>query len=106
VERFAVYPFAGDIESVAARWTDSLRLLVRGADAVGLPSASNMTWILYRSNLQIFVQQMLMLANSGPKLSQDGTVTNIPVHRAINEDGQQISQWTTTIDAIASFLSA
>ena len=48
VERFAVYPFNGSVEDVAARWKDELRLLVDGASPVGLPTASNMTWVLYR----------------------------------------------------------
>ena len=106
VERFAVYPFAGDVESVAARWSNSLRSLVGGAEAVGLPTASNMTWIMYRSGPQVFVQQMLMLPGAGPQLLPGGTVGHIPARRTENEDGQGISQWSTTVEAVSAFLAA
>lgn len=106
VERFAIYPFAGDVESMAARWSDGLRSLLGGATAVGLPTACNMTWVLYRSGSNVFVQQMLMLPGIGPQLLPDGTVGQIPPHAEFNEDGQRISQWDTTIEAVAAFVAA
>jgi len=56
VERFAVYPIDGSVEDVAARWEGELRLLIDGAAAVGLPTASNMTWVLYRIGNEVLVQ--------------------------------------------------
>lgn len=106
VEQFEVYPFAGDVESVAARWSDALRSLLGGTESVGLPIASNMTWVLYRSGSKVFVQQMLMAAGVGPQLLPDGTVGHIHAHEDIDEDGQCISQWATTVDAISAFLAA
>ena len=43
VERFAVYPFAGPVEPVDARWLEELRALLGGVSAVDLPSTSNVT---------------------------------------------------------------
>src|SRR5690349_8160191 len=73
-ERFSVYAIAGTVEAVAAGWTDALRSLLTGAAAVGLPTAPNMTWVLYRFGSKVFVQQMLMLPGIGPRLSPDGRV--------------------------------
>lgn len=103
VERFAVHPFAGDVDSIAARWSAALRSLLAGAAAVGLPTASSITWVLYRVGSKVLVQQMLMLPGIGPKLLPDGTVGHIPVHNEVDEDGQCISQWTTTVEAVAAF---
>lgn len=104
VERFAVYPFAGPVDSVAGRWSEELRSLLTGISAVGLPTASNMTWVLYRSGPKIIVQQMLMLSGVGPQLLQDGKVANIPPHTEVNEDGNRISQWATTVEAVSAFV--
>ena len=105
VERFAIYPFAGSAESLAAGWFHELRLLVAGVPAVGLPTACNMTWVLYRFGSMVFVQQMLMLEGVGPKLSSSGKVEQIPAHHEVGEDGQAISQWTTTIEAVSAFVA-
>src|SRR5687768_8799380 len=86
VERFAVYGFDGTAEAVAARWKDELRVLVNGASAVGLPTAANMTWLLYRVGETVLVRQVLMLPRVGPKLAQGGKVVDIPDRMTVNED--------------------
>lgn len=105
-ERFAVYPFDGTAEAVAARWSGELRRLLEGAVAVGLPTAPNMAWVLYRSDREVIVQQMLMLPAVGPKLAQGGRVVDIPERTTVNEDGDRISEWMTTIEAVAAFVAA
>lgn len=105
-EGFGVYAITGSVEDVAAGWTDALRSLLAGSPAVGLPTAPNMTWVLYRHGSAVFVQQMLMLPGFGPRLSPDGRVEHIPAHREVSEDGGRISQWETTIKAIAAFVRA
>jgi hypothetical protein len=105
-ERFAVYAFDGTAEAVAARWRDQLRLLVDGASAVGLPTASNMTWLLYRVGKAVLVRQMLMLPGVGPKLAQGGSVVDIPECTTVTEDGDRISEWTTTVEAVSAFVAA
>lgn len=116
VERFTVFPFLGSVEAVAALWTQELNELAAGASAVGLPTASNMTWILYRRGASIKVHQMLLLRGckglprktrpSGPKLLKSGRVTSIPPYRAIDDEGHRISEWSTTLAAIRAFLAA
>ncbi len=91
---------------MAARWSDELRLLVGGVPAVALPTASNMAWVLYRFGSEALVQHMLMLPGVGPTLSRDGKVGDIPAHAAISEDGERISEWATTIEAISAFVAA
>src|SRR5690242_19740301 len=101
-ERFAVYPFQGSVEDVAARWTDELRLLIGGASAIGLPTAPNMTWVLYRVGDEVLVRQMLMLPGVGPKLAHGGRVIDIPERTTVDEDGGRVSEWATTIKAISA----
>lgn len=106
MERFAVHPFDGTAEAVAARWPGELRRLLGGAVAVGLPTASNMAWVLYRLGREVIVQQMLMLPGVGPTLAPGGRVSDIPAHTAVSEDGQALSQWATSIEAVAAFVAA
>jgi hypothetical protein len=106
VERFAVYPFDGSVEEVAARWKGELRLLIDGASAVGLPTASNMSWVLYRVGNEVFVRQMLMLPGVGPKLVRGGRVVDIPERTTVNVDGDHVSEWATTIEAVSAFVAA
>lgn len=105
LERFAVYPLAGTEEGIAARWLDELRLLISGTPAVGLPTASNMAWVLYRSGSEVRVRQMLMLSGVGPKLARSGKVTHIPAYAAFNADGERSSEWSTTVEAIRAFVA-
>jgi hypothetical protein len=106
VERFAVYPFDGSVEDVAARWKHELRLLIDGGSAVGLPTASNMTWVLYRIGKKVLVRQMLMLPGIGPTLARNGKVVEIPERATVNEDGDPISEWVTSVEAISAFVTA
>ena len=103
VERFAVYPIDGSVEDVAARWEGELRLLIDGASAVGLPTASNMTWVLYRIGNEVLVQQFLMLPGNGPRLARGGRVVDIPERTTVDEDGVRISEWATSVEAVSAF---
>lgn len=116
VERFTVHPFLGSVEAVAALWLQELKELAAGAPAVGLPTASNMTWILYRRGARVKVHEMLMLHGfkgvprknrpKGPKLLKSGRVTDIPAYRALSNDGERISEWSTTVAAVRAFVAA
>jgi hypothetical protein len=105
VERFAIYPFLRPIEHVAARWKDELRALIVGAEAVGLPTASNMTWVFYRFEQRVLVRQMLMLPGSGPKMLRTMKVIKIPTYRSADTKREPVSEWATTVDAIRAFLA-
>ena len=112
-ERFTVVPFLGTVEAVEARWIKEIHLLAAGAAAVGLPTASNMTWILYRMASTVKVHQMLILdgpprkfQRSGPKLLRSGKVTEIPAYSAETDEGTRISEWSTNIACIRAFLSS
>jgi hypothetical protein len=115
-ERFTVFPFLGTVEPVVGLWQDQLRSLVTGVSAVGLPTASNMTWILYRFGSKVKIHQMLMLhgmrelpskfRHQGPRILRSGKVIKIPDYAAVDEDGERISEWTTTIAAVCKFLVA
>lgn len=105
VERFAVYPILGMVEDVAVTWPIALRSLVSGSDAVGLAVASNMGWLFYRFGNKVLVQQSLFVQGWGGELNMTGNVTRVPAHQRVLDDGEQISEWSTTIHAIRVFLA-
>ena len=105
VERFAIYPFLGDVEVLENGWHDELRSLLDGSPAVGLPTASNMTWVLYRIGDDVRIRQMLMLPGVGPTLSSSGRVADIPAYSGEPDDaGRLPSEWSTTVGAVRRFL--
>lgn len=104
VERFAVFPFKGTAVAVARRWEGQLRALLDGAPAVGLPTASNMAWILYCVGPEVRVQQILLLPGDGPHLAPDGGVERIPPREIANAQGEAISEWAITLNAIRAFV--
>ena len=104
-ERFDVYPFLGSVEVVQDRWRVELGRLVGGRRAIGLATASNMTWVLHRYGSAVRVNEMAMMCGIGPRLTTGGRVTRIRPCPVFNDDGQRISVWTTTVEAIRSFLT-
>jgi hypothetical protein len=104
VERFAVHPVAGTEEDVATRWRDELRSLISEASAIGLATAPHAAWVLYRLDNDVRVHQTLMLPDVGPQLACAGKVINIPAYTAYSAEGERISEWSTTVEAIRAFV--
>jgi hypothetical protein len=102
-ERFAVYPLAGTVNDVATGWSRELRRLIAGRTAVGLPTAPNMAWLLYRFGRKVLVHQSLIFPGWRGKLVSAGNITRVPPYRSASVDGQQISEWSTTIAAVRAF---
>ncbi len=106
VEQFAVYPVAGTVEDVADRWNDELDYLVKGAQAIGLQTATNMAWVLYRVDQRVLVHQNLITPAWGGEVSPNGTIVRVPPYTSKSKDGRGVSEWTTTLEAVRAFLEA
>lgn len=62
-------------------------------------------WICYLEGSQVFVQERLFVPGAhDADFDGDGIVCERAVREEVNEDGNPISQWETTKDAIESFL--
>jgi hypothetical protein len=66
-----------------------------GKPAVALVHDPRSAWVIYRENDLCFVQQ---------KLSLDGRFSDLQPRETTTEDGEEISEWPTTIEAIRQFL--
>jgi hypothetical protein len=96
-ELFACYPITGTIDDLPADWRNALTRLVDGATYVALIHDPRFAWFIYRDGGSCFVQQIL---------SPDGTFDSHSVRETETEDGERISEWTTSLDAISEFLAA
>jgi hypothetical protein len=94
-ERFACYAMDIGFDDIENVWRSQLQKLIGGEIAVALVYDPRFAWIIYREGSSCFVQQ---------KLSLDGSFSKIARRQIIDEDGQRISEWTTTISAINQFL--
>src|ERR1700749_4185252 len=82
-ERFSVYPILRPIEHVAARWKSELCTLLVGTSPVGLPTASNMTWVFYRFDQKVLIHQMMInMGRNSARLSRTMKVIGIPPYSA------------------------
>jgi hypothetical protein len=102
-----------DPPTYARHWRAELARLVAGAPAVALttwaaPSselANRRAWVLYRAGEMVFVREHLFPAGELPvEVSAEGAILTILPRSALSEDGDRISEWRTTIQAIRDFL--
>lgn len=89
VERFAFWP------SKAPDWTAELQRLIDGAPVIVLVHDTRSAWIIYREGDACFVQQ---------RLSVSGRFGGLLPRRTKTEDGDSISEWSTTIEEIMRFV--
>ncbi|MDB5174301.1 MAG: CdiI N-terminal domain [Phycisphaerales bacterium] len=83
-----------------------LQMLVSGAAAVGLLTAPNMAWLLYRFGDDVLIHQNLIVPGWDGELSPNGFITRVPHYCSEDDEGRQISEWATTVDAVRAFLDA
>jgi hypothetical protein len=76
-------------------WHGQLRALVAGESTAALMHDPRFAWVIFRVGSNCFVQQMF---------SFDGSFRKILPRRVLNDDGQQISEWATTVADISDFL--
>ena len=97
-ELFACHPPRGaSIRSMPARWRRQLRRLVRGeTSAVALVHDPRFAWIVYRVRHRCYIQQSLFL---------DGDFSHIEPRCTHSDEGQRVSEWSTSIDDVTSFIN-
>jgi hypothetical protein len=86
------------VEKLESNWTNQLRSLIEGAYSVALLHDSRFAWIVYREDRKCFVQQALSLTG--------GFIEHLDCRVTKTEDGEPISEWSTTIEEISEFIGA
>lgn len=104
-ERFGVYSILEPFDLIVGQWRAELQKLVNGSTSVGLATSRSMAWILYRFGTKVHVQQVLAVDESGLVISNEMRVTCIPQYEAIGADGEQVSEWLTSVEDVRAFLS-
>ena len=104
-ERFVVAALPGMIvEALPNEWGRRLRHFLAGAEAVALMTQPHEMWVLYRCDEIVFVQNQLLTPEWPGSISDDGRVCRVPARRTRTEDGDPISEWETSTEAVRSFL--
>ena len=94
-------------------WWQSLRRLLDGADRSALitsyvqPELANhlVWWPLYRQGKTVHVQNQLLFYNQLPApFSERNPWSSVGERKILNAEGRTISEWTTDIDSIRTFL--
>jgi hypothetical protein len=91
VERF-VYTGPDSPESA---WKSQLQSLLDGQPVVALIHDPRFAWVVYREENLCFVQQ---------HLSPDGRFNDLLPRQITTEEGERISEWPITIEAIRQFV--
>ncbi len=101
-------------EQYEEQWSVALGEIESGANQSALvtsvtdPRTTNFLfwWPLYRVGDSVFVQnQVLMLDEIRNKFSLDRIGDFVPERETINEEGDRISEWRSSIASIRQFLS-
>jgi hypothetical protein len=96
-EIFGCYPSRGQsVRSMAARWRAQLRRLVAGEQPAAALVTGAAAWIVYRVGKRCYIQQRYFLTPASRKFG---------LRKTHSEDGQRISEWRTTFDDIARFIT-
>lgn len=93
-----------DVTRVERDWLEQLENLLNGAPGVALRTGPNLIWALYRNGQDVTLQEQLLIADWEGTFDASGRVVSLPEWRATSEDGTPISQWRTSLAAIADFL--
>ena len=109
-EPFLIAPVSGHPrpeESFEGLWRSELTRLINGAPAVVLPTQPGRGWVLYREDDHVYVQeQLFMVPDEDGELVLDASTFAIQPRETISDEGDEISEWATTVQAIKSFLES
>jgi CdiI N-terminal domain len=94
-ERFACSSAKTSIIHLESQWHDALQALIAGSPVVALPHDPRFAWVVYREGNDCYVQQ---------KLSMHGTFDGLLPRETMSSDGNQISEWSTTLAEIEHFV--
>ena len=86
-----------DFAGLEDHWRERLRAFVEGEQAVILRHDPRLAWVAYSEGVNCYVQQRLLI---------DGGFADLLPRVATTEDGDRVSEWTTSFAAIRQFLDA
>ena len=78
-------------------WRENLEKLLEGEYCVALVHDPRFAWVVYREGDSCYVQQHFFI---------EGEFDTIRPRETVNEDGDQISEWSVGFSAISDFLGA
>lgn len=106
-----LYWRSGDYEK---QWTEALRRLIEGENTSSLvtsildPTYSNFIfwWPLYRFGEQVKIHNQILFFNKldGP-FEIKNLYRHIPPYLNKTEDGEEVSEWVTSVSALETFLN-
>src|SRR5262245_43375062 len=79
-----------DVDTLEIRWRESLQTLMNGDPVVVLRHDARFAWVVYREGVDCFVRQ---------RFSQDGSFPNLFPRDTVTEDGDEVSEWATSLTA-------
>lgn len=82
-------------EELEADWRCELHSLLSGEPQIAMVHDPRFAWIVYRVGNECYVQQHFSMAES---------FIHLPDRCTVNEDGERISEWNTSIAEIEKFL--
>jgi hypothetical protein len=97
-ETFSCYPVGQSVEEMAEQWKERLGLLLRGAEAVALVHDPRLAYVVYREGNRCFVQEHLDVKGAGFAVLRP--------RETVSDEGQSISEWETSLSAIAIHVGA
>ena len=94
-EIFGCYPSRGQsVRSMAAQWRAQLRRLIAGEQPAVALATGAAAWIVYRVGKRCYIQQRYFVTPASREIGP---------RKTHSEDGQRISEWSTTTEDIARF---
>ncbi|MGK9460652.1 hypothetical protein ACSLFT_11535 [Streptomyces sp. G6] len=116
-EQFPMSLSYWDVTAYEASWTQCLKVLVEGGNdatsclltSITDPANSNFAfcWPLYRSGGIVHVQNsIIFLDELAEEFEPEEPWRFVGPRATIDEDGQEISEWRTTVPAVERFLAS
>jgi hypothetical protein len=94
-ERFACHQAEVTLDEMEISWRRQIRQVIESTSAVALVHDPRFAWIIYREGDKCFIQQ---------KLSLDGNFRHLASRRTETEDGQAVSEWSTSVAELKQFV--
>jgi hypothetical protein len=112
-ERFIASLDYWNAADYARHWKQAIRRIIQFSPSSCLitsmydPVTANYVywWTMYRINRTVFIQnQIFFLDKLSTPFNPNNPFTSIPERETVNEDGDEISEWSTTVEELEAFL--
>jgi hypothetical protein len=107
-ESFLVVPLSTNmhVRALPHLWQRELQRIVNGSLSAALATQPGRAWILYRVGNDVFVQECLDVieGSEGEPAMSEAMRRSPPPRQTVSVDGEPISEWRTTVQAIERFV--